>query len=354
MTLDQKSKHGFSDVVTLHAIIAPPDDRSLVGTEIVLDGASKQDMDQAKSFFLRFCGERELEKTRYGSILGKRGNGNARVYVTGLLAAEEENFAFSYNITSLTKRMRDALNRERTNVGRTAYTDRVKEMLLEARSTVVANTLAEELGKIENGTCSDEVRWMDVAKHAVKILNAGERVIFVAPSEIMYHSDALDSARSEGIRIITVPDNIKTSISGLRDLAGNAIRDLAVYQEEWRQSFRFAFLDYKDLRSSERAVFDMWKTVASLAGGLPKSVKDIKISETMRPNFLGSDHTEGLWDPASGNIIIRRDQLRSLDIFAGTLLHEMVHAKSGYCDVTRDFENELTNMLGKIAAAKVK
>ena len=248
----------------------------------------------------RFCGERELEKTRYGSILGKRGNGNARVYVTGVpSAAEEENFAFSYNITSLTKRMRDALNRERTNVGRTAYTDRVKEMLLEARSTVVANTLAEELGKIENGTCSDEVRWMDVAKHAVKILNAGERVIFVAPSEIMYHSDALDSARSEGIRIITVPDNIKTSISGLRDLAGNAIRDLAVYQEEWRQSFRFAFLDYKHLRSSERAVFDMWKTVASLAGGLPKSVKDIKISETMRPDFLKSHDTVG----ASGSSI---------------------------------------------------
>src|SRR6516165_6793690 len=42
----------------------------------------------------------------------------------------EENFAFSYNIISLPGVMRKAPNRERTNVGRTAYRDRVKQMLL--------------------------------------------------------------------------------------------------------------------------------------------------------------------------------------------------------------------------------
>jgi hypothetical protein len=45
-----------------------------------------------------------------------------------------------------------------------------------------------------------------------------------------------------------------------------------------------------------------------------------------------------------------RSQLKSLRRFAGTLLHEIAHARSGYDDVTRDFENELTNMLGDVAA----
>lgn len=69
VTLDQQSKHGFSDVVTLHAIISPPDDSLFVGTEITLDRVSFEDVAAAKNFFLAFSGERELERTRYGSIL---------------------------------------------------------------------------------------------------------------------------------------------------------------------------------------------------------------------------------------------------------------------------------------------
>ena len=52
--------------------------------------------------------------------------------------AEEEHFAFSYDITSLTEAMKKALNRERTNVGRSAYSERVKSMLLQTESQAVA------------------------------------------------------------------------------------------------------------------------------------------------------------------------------------------------------------------------
>jgi hypothetical protein len=54
---------------------------------------------------------------------------------------------------------------------------------------------------------------------------------------------------------------------------------------------------------------------------------------------------------ASSSVIILRSELKSFPSFAGTLLHEIGHAKSGYDDVTRDFENELTDMLGKVAAS---
>jgi hypothetical protein len=74
----------------------------------------------------------------------------------------------------------------------------------------------------------------------------------------------------------------------------------------------------------------------------------------MRPDFLTTNEAEGLWDPTSSSIVIKRTQLKSLSAFAGTLLHEIAHAKSGYGDVTRDFESELTRMLGLLAASGLR
>lgn len=350
ITLSQSPKHGFNDVITLHAVIESADDAEFAGTEVVLNGVGKGDIDKAKTFFLKFSGEAVLDSTRLGQILGRCSGAPGRIYVTGLLVAEEENFAFSYNITSLTKRMRDALNRERTNVGRTAYTDRVKDILLESRSISVVSTLADELSKIQRGTNSDEVNWTDVAVHASKILNAKEDVLFVSSTQMLNHGDALDRARSDGIRIVPVPESIIQKISGLTDVGGNAIRDIQAYQMQYHESFKFKYVEYKDLSSMERAIFDKRHEIIALDGKLPSKVKAIVISETMRPDFSGLDHTQGLWDPTIGNIIIRRDQLRSTELFAGTLLHEVAHARGGHSDVTRAFEEDLTLALGRVAS----
>ena len=48
-------------------------------------------------------------------------------------------------------------------------------------------------------------------------------------------------------------------------------------------------------------------------------------------------------------ILIKRNQLNELNSYAGTLLHECAHAISGASDVSRDFETELTNVIGCIA-----
>ena len=73
-----------------------------------------------------------------------------------------ENFAFSYNITALTEPMRKALNRERTNVGRTTYTDRVKQILPNATASEIAEELAGQLQAMQSGSVSDEVRRKEV------------------------------------------------------------------------------------------------------------------------------------------------------------------------------------------------
>jgi hypothetical protein len=43
--------------------------------------------------------------------------------------------------------------------------------------------------------------------------------------------------------------------------------------------------------------------------------------------------------------------LATLTSFAGTLLHEITHANSGYPDVSREFESALTEVIGQLSGA---
>lgn len=281
ISLGQVPKSGFDDVITLHALVRPPDDPSMEGTDVILRGLSKGEMADAKSFFLKFSDESILDDTPYGQILNRCQGRSARIYVTGMLVAEEENFAFSYNITSLTAVMRKALNRERSNVGRTAYTERVKQMLLASKASAVADILVDDLVKIETGTNRDEVKWTDVAVHACQILNGLQQVIFVTASDLILCKDAIDHAQADGLRVVAVPDNIKSALRGVKDLKGNAVRDVSVYQTEWEKSFEFEFVEPGKLNHRERAVYERWNAIADLVGGLPKKVKGVRISETI-------------------------------------------------------------------------
>lgn len=56
--------------------------------------------------------------------------------------------------------------------------------------------------------------------------------------------------------------------------------------------------------------------------------------------------TLGCWDPNSNCIVISRKTLKSLSMFSGTLVHELVHAKTGFPDVDREFECALTDEIG--------
>jgi hypothetical protein len=74
----------------------------------------------------------------------------------------------------------------------------------------------------------------------------------------------------------------------------------------------------------------------------------------MRPDFASACDAAGLWEPSNHRIIIKRSELRSLEAFAGTLLHEITHARTGYDDVTREFEHGLTEALGKTSVRAIK
>jgi len=345
----KSQKNGFEDVLTLHAYISPTEEPNFIGTEFILENLADNDIQKAKDYFLKFSGEEIIEETKYGDVLDKKGN-EARIYVNGVKVAEEENFMFSYNITSLTKKIKKALNRERANVGRNAYSDRVKSILLNSESKEIAREIVNDLKNYSLGEMHDELKWLDVQEHAVRILNASEDVIFLTSDELIEDPRMVDEARSGGYNLITIPTNLKEKIRRTTDIHGNDIRDLGQFYKEYDNSFEFKFVGFSELTENEKEVFYYTTKIFTLIGGKPDNIKEIKISETMRKESGSFIEANGIWDPSTRRIIIKRNQLRNIEDYSGTLIHEIAHATSGARDVSREFEQELTRLLGIISA----
>ena len=326
ITLQRAAKKDFADVKTLHAAITKPSDPKRRGTDFALKGAADADMVAARDYFLRFSGDRELEQTSLGTILERAADAPARIYVKGVRVALEEQFLFSYNITSTTAQLQRALNRERTNVGRTAYQDRVKAILLKARSEAVADELVKDLTRIPLGTNHDEVTWLDVQEQAVRTLAAKGKTLFVSAQQMFTMGATVQEARADGYKVIVIPDRLLARVPKLRDINGNPILDISGFVRVWNASFTYDFIDPTTLSHAERESWRILPELVRLAGDHAKRVKEVRVSNTMRLDE-GAYETEGVWD--TPNIVIKRSVLDSPRHFARVVLHEIAHASSG-------------------------
>lgn len=347
ISIETSPKQGFGDILTLHAVIESPIDTDFVGTEFRLTGVTDEQIDLAKRLFLKFSGEEIVESTGYGQIV-KRNNNKGNIYINGVKVSDEDNFLFSYNITKLNAPIKKALNRERSNVGRSAYTDSVKKILLASKEQSVAEMLARDLQNINRGTAHDELTWIDVQDHAVKILNQRGRYLFITSVEARQHPDMIDHAASSGYEVITIPENLKAKIQGETDGGGNPIVDIEQFVQNYNDSFEYSFVGKEDFTDEELAIFDYTNQIISIFGRKPNRVKDIKISSTMRKDFFLDEETLGCWDEKTSSIVLARKTLKSLSCYSGVLIHELIHAKTSYRDVTRAFESSLTDEIGNL------
>lgn len=347
ITVEKAPKADFEEIETLHGLIYPPE-KDIQGTDVTLEGITRNQIEKAKQNFLRFTDDELLEKTQFGEVYATPEGEESRIYVSGLKVATEENFLFSYNITNTTKQVRDALNRERSNVGRTAYSSRVKDVLQECESTEVANRLVDDFENFTQGTTHDEVNWKPIRLHAVKLLNAQGDVVFASAEEQQLKADLVDHAKQDGLRIVTVPENIRNEISNQQDDEGNIIRDLGEYRREFNESFEYEWVSEEDMTPKEIQVWNSREKILDLIN-VPPEAETIRVSETIRMTEHG-DMAQGVWEGSKRRVVIRRDQLQNLRSFASTLLHEIAHPRSGGAeDLTRRFEDSLTGLLGEIA-----
>jgi hypothetical protein len=345
--LREAHKHNFDGITTLHVAYEPGDYGP--GTDFELRGVSAADIDAAKRLFLRFSDDAVIETTSYGQVLRGR-EGPPRVYITGVFANEEPNFLFSYNITSLTPAMKKRLNRERLNVGRTTYAERVKTILRSAESDEVCDALADQVRGRTRGDQCDEMQWIEIAQRAFNLLHDRSRVAFISEAEMQVAPDVVDHMRRDGYDVIMVSDAHKLKLDQQYQAGDTDLRTMEGFITEFNQSFSYEFVERDQLSERERQILDRSPEILELVGIGRGAAPPIRISETMR---VGLDTTDGVWDQVLQSIVIKRSKLRSLADYAGTLLHEAAHASTGAPDVTREFEGVLTGYLGQAAGHAV-
>ena len=347
--LKQEHKHGFNEILTLH-VEFDDSPRKLSGTEFALRGVSDAIMAKAKSFFMKFADEDLLETTAFGQILRRKENGG-RVYIVGVLASEEQNFLFSYNVTKLTDSMRKKLNRERLNVGRTTYVDRIKSILKCAGSETVHSHLVDQIHERATGEQRDELSWIEISQLALNLMSKRQRVVYLTEEEVQIRPEILDNLKSDSIKVVIVTEQQKAKLQSQVESGGPNAPVLENYIEEYNASFQYSFVNIRNLTQLERRTFELTARIFDLVGLDSIRVPPVLISESLG---LTRDDTQGVWDPNLQAIVIRRTMLRSPIEYAATLLHEVAHAISGAHDTTREFERVLTDFLGKIAVVALR
>jgi hypothetical protein len=347
--LKQEHKHGFQNIQTLH-VEYDDNGTDFEGTDFVFSGVTDVDVSRAKSLFLRFAGEELLETNPYGQIL-KRNAASARVYILGVLAAEEPNFLFSYNLTNLTETMKKRLNRERLHVGRTTYADRVRAILKSSAAESVKIALVNEVQNRAIGQSCDEMGWIEISQKALTLMHERRNVAYLTERELHTSPGMLDAAKRDGYQVVVITDHQKAKLTEQAMAGGTQVRTLDAFVQQYNASFEYKFVGLAELTQVERSVFERTDRIVSLLELPSGSVPKVRISETIR---MSIDDTEGCWDPTKGVIVIKRSTLSSVERYAAVLLHEVAHAVTGTDDATRDFENVLTGYLGKLAKAALR
>ena len=336
MTIVMEQKAGFN-IKTLHVKLDDPIDKSMKGTDFTIYDLSDTDITNAKSMFLIFNKPTLLEKTRYGEVYNCNVAMGGTVYINGVKVASEPNFMFDYNITNVNKQIRKALNRERSNVGRSAYSDTVKNILKSCKSDDVLLPLVNDLQLIMSGANKDETSWVDVASYAANVLNkSGDFVFMTANQRSHLSNQQVEIFEESGKKLVIVTDAVFGKIS-------DEVLTFKNIYDVYADSFEYKFVEYNSLSDAEKRIFSLKDLIIKFVGLQYKICTDIVVSETIRVNELGTS-TYGAYD--GSKIIIKRCVLSNPVLFCEVLAHELCHHQHGYFDNTRDFENDLSSMLG--------
>ena len=153
-----------------------------------------------------------------------------------------------------------------------------------------------------------------------------------------------DVVEKTGKQIVFIPENVHEKVSQFIDNNNNPVFTIQTVLEDYRDSFKYEFIPYSELSKYEKSIFDLAKPILS-SYDCKYLENKIAISATVKPTIYG-DEAAGCWDENENKIIILRNQLASAEDFLGTLIHELIHAHKGFSDVSRDFELELTRIIG--------
>ena len=349
VSVEMMGKADFEEIQTLHAVIEEPLLSGMVGSVILVKNINASDVDEAKENFVKYNGAVLVESTGLGCVYLAGNSGNksrkkdvpdAIIYVNGMKISSEPNFKFSYDVTNLNGKISSALNRERMNVGRSAYKDRVVGILLECTNKKMIN---EMVGEYMRGKMYDEYEYKEVQEFLVRH-DVIQNVIYLTQADLERNPERLDLINKSGKIVKIVSSEMMNKLSTMKNADGKSIMTINKFMTESNEA-KYKAIDIGKLSGEELETFGMIDRILKMCGF--ERILPVVISEKIT---LGDMVCDGLC--ANSEIVISRYLLRKENFkgFCGTLVHEFVHLYKGHRDVSREFECDLTNMIGNLTA----
>lgn len=351
MTVVKQAKHDFENIETLHIKVDPIDPvNHIVGTEIKLREISKEEVEKAKELFLIYSNDATniLLTSIYGQIIKKTGT-NATIYINGIKVAEESQYKYSYNVTSLTTSMRKALNRERNNVGRSVYGERIAKILCQITDkdqTMISDIFLD----LSKNPKPDDLNYKDVQIHIIKLSNS-DKVLFVTSKDLIMNKSDVDLALNDGIKEVIVSEDIMKTIFNMKDTKGEYIKTIQQFNKT-KLCQKYTIVPLTDLKDKELKILNTHVELKNLI--YPTDKYSRKYILEIASDLFSKAGCLGLCTDEKNQILIDRTMLTSLDNFSGVFLHELTHFYTGFKDIDRNFEFELTKHLGTLASKVIK
>lgn len=296
------------------------------GTEVFVE-CSRREMEAAMELFLYFNPKPTLESTKDYDIL----EGSGDVYSNGLHISKGK-WTLSYNL----KEHKELVNRDRNAI----------------KGGAIESAISSVLGKTKNAQVIDRLlRRFFQGKHVAEFDSS------VYPDSYQTWKDAL--ARTKGSKICLASNSEETNDLA-SDLGYEVLRNLPWGLEGLfarigvpKASELVAKIEPKPLTEEQLELDELryWHKAREIAltaaQFLPKLVPLITEAVVFEDR---NQALEGIVLPGD-TVGVNRTVLRNLPYFiAGVILHEAIHILSDQRDKTRGFENQLTDLIGLLAA----
>ena len=311
------------------------------GTTVAIE-CSEEEIAETRSLFLQLNPQPFIDKIGTGSdvsgseILDVPGI----IYVNGLAVTKIEAL-YGYNFVN----RKELVNRDRTAIGHSEIKRCVAEVLSYTTNTeVISNLLRTAVSMADKGKSVTEFDVMFTPRK-----NTWIRVIkqlYGTKVCVSSHNPKVDLAALEkNWTVLELPWDFWYSLQRILPKAESVIKD------------KKRIVPFSRLTAEQKEFFNKGKRIADeIAGEAGLNAYPVKIfvdKEKKDNSRLFNFNQTGYYLNGVAGVCLETVKERDLGKFVGTLLHEYVHGNCGHTDNTRDFENDLTDVIASLGLALI-
>ncbi len=306
-----------------------------IGTTVYLQG-STDELAQARSLFLTLNPQSVLDKDgkTYEIIEGNSGI----VWVNGL-AVTQIDAVYGYNFND-----KDLVNRDRAAINISAIKSAVGKALSTTTNRAIIHNLLILGGNKPAGKMPAEFDVSFIPRRNTWLKEIKET--FGTKVCLSSNNAKTDLAAEEkNWRVLAYPWSFAWSLKSLLPEAGDVLKD------------NKRIVPMSKLSASQKRFVHEGKSIADeIAGEAGLKSYPVKIfidMEKKDDTRLWNYEQTGYYQDGVAGVCFETIEREDMGKFVGTLMHEYVHGTCGHGDNSRDFENDLTNVISSLGLALI-